>query len=95
MAGRELFVWYRVRPDKADKARAEVVAMQRSLMAEFPALKARLLQRGDASTWMETYASTDPGGVDALIEGAIAQAALDLADMLDGDRHVEAFSEAT
>ena len=95
MAGRELFVWYRVRADRADEARAQVAAMQRSLTAEFVHLEARLLVRSETCTWMETYASAAPGGIDARIETAIAAAARTLGAVVDGGRHVEAFTEAT
>ena len=99
MCERELFVWYRVKREHADTARAAVVAMQRSLGAKFPGLTARLLERDDgaSSTWMETYAR--PGaaaraGTDADVEAAIAAAAHSLASLIDGERHVEAFAVA-
>ena len=99
MAARELFVWYRVRKDRADAARAAALAMQRSLCAERPGLQARLLVRddGETSTWMETYslptrsAGDDPG-IDGAIEAAIAAAAEPLEGLIDGPRHVEAFA---
>ena len=79
MAARELFVWYRVRRERADDARAAVVALQRSLRSEWPGLQARLLVRdeGETSTWMETYSlparsAGDDAGIDAAIEAAIA-----------------------
>jgi hypothetical protein len=97
MAARELFVWYRVRKDRADAARAAALAMQRSLCAERPGLQARLLVRddGETSTWMETYSLPSPpagSGVDVAIEAAIAAAALRLEGLIDGPRHVEAFA---
>ena len=99
MAARELFVWYRVRPDRADAARVAVLAMQRSLCNERPGLHARLLVRDDAgtSTWMETYSLPSPStgdatGIDAAIEAAIAAAAGPLAGLIDGPRHAEAFA---
>jgi len=99
MAARELFVWYRVRRERADEARAAVLALQRSLRREWPALQARLLARDDSetSTWMETYslprrsAGDDPG-IDAAIEATIAAAAGPLEALIDGPRHVEAFA---
>ena len=99
MAARELFVWYRVRRDRADDARAAAFALQRSLRDTWPGLQARLLARddGDTSTWMETYSMAaqragGEGGIDAAIEAAIAAAALPLAALIDGPRHVEAFA---
>ncbi|MGZ8259193.1 MAG: DUF4936 family protein [Caldimonas sp.] len=98
---RELFVWYRVDPRRADAARAAVDAMQRALVAAVPELRSRLLIRRDAGvqTWMETYAlpvrsSDRRDGVDAGIEAAIATAALALRGVIDGERHVEAFDVA-
>jgi hypothetical protein len=95
---RELFVWYRVDARRADAARSAVEAMQRSLAATFPGLQARLLVRRDAGiqTWMETYARArltedERGGIDPDTEAAIAQAALSLRGVIDGERHVEAF----
>ena len=99
MAVRELFVWYRVRREHADEARAAVLALQRSLRSERPGLQTRLLVRddGETSTWMETYSLPSPSagddrGVDVAIEGAIAAAAVRLDDLIDGPRHVEAFA---
>lgn len=98
MAGRELFVWYRVRRERAEEARVAVVAMQRSLLSAWPGLQARLLVRDDgaSATWMETYSrapSSGAGrsGIDAGIEAAIAAAAAPLDDLIEGPRHVEAF----
>ena len=100
MAPRELFIWYRVRPEHADDARAAVVALQRSLRREWPGLQARLLVRDDGptSTWMEAYALPLPGtggdrdGIDGAIETAIAAAAESLEGLIDGRRHCEAFA---
>ena len=98
MCERELFVWYRVKREHADTARAAVAAMQRSLGAKFPGLTARLLERDDgaSSTWMETYArgAAARAGIDADVEAAIAAAAHSLASLIDGERHVEAFAVA-
>ena len=101
MAGRELFVWYRVRREQAAEARAAVLALQRSLHGGWPGLQARLLARdeGETATWMETYSLPARGagdngidGIDGTIEAAIAAAALSLEGVIDGPRHVEAFA---
>src|SRR5438309_11543467 len=101
MASRELFVWYRVRPESAEAARTAVFALQRSLRRQWPGLQARLLVRddGETSTWMETYSLTardtehDRGGIDGTIEAAIAAAAAQSLDGLtEGQRHCEAFA---
>ena len=94
MAARELFVWYRVRRERADDARAAVLALQRSLRNEWPGLQARLLARdgSETSTWMEIYSLPASGADDdAGIEAAIAAAALPLEGLIDGPRHVESF----
>ena len=97
MAARELFVWYRVRREHADEARATVAALQRSLQRDWPDLQARLLVRdgGETSTWMETYAL--PGssaGADRAFEAAVEAEAAAWASLRAGPRHVEAFSLA-
>ena len=96
---RELFVWYRVDADRAERIGVAVEAMQRSLEARFQGLCARLLTRDDGSgpqTWMETYAlregaATSSTGVDAAIQASIETAAAPIRPWLEGDRHVEAF----
>jgi hypothetical protein len=106
MAGRELFVWYRVRRERAEAARSVVASFQRALATRWPGLQARLLIRddGETATWMEAYARStrsdgdgsgngDRGGdgIDPEIEAAIAAAAEPLAALIEGPRHVEAF----
>ncbi len=95
---RELFVWYRVQGDRAERARAEVNAMQRTLEARCPGLHACLLMRDDGSgpqTWMETYASTEatthPHGINDVTQALIETAAVPIRHWLDSDRHVEGF----
>jgi len=100
MAGRELFVWYRVRHERIDEAAAVVGAMQRDLRSAWPGLRTGRLVRDDddaaAPTWMETYArdavdAAGASGIDGALEAAIAAAAQRLQPALDGPRHVEAF----
>ena len=93
---RELFVWYRVGPERAGAARIAVAAMQDELCADIDGLVARLLRRsGDdeaLQTWMEAYAR--PGydaGVDADTEARIEVRARSMAGLIDGARHGEAF----
>ena len=97
---RELFVWYRVAVDQAERVRVEVDAMQRALEAQCPDLRARLLIRDDApgpQTWMETYAfgdvatSVDATRIDDAMQARIEAAAAPIRHLLDGDRHVERF----
>lgn len=93
---RELFVWYRVRVERADVVRAEVSAMQDALCAEIDGLVPRLLCRSgdDAAlqTWMEAYARPAcEAGVDADTEARIEARARLLAGLIEGARHGEAF----
>lgn len=91
---RELYVYYRVRPEHASLARGVALKMQATLRARHAGLQARLLHRPHAAdavqTWMETYACT-PGGVDDTLQRHIATAAEVLAPWIDGTRHVEVF----
>jgi hypothetical protein len=98
MAGRELFVWYRVRRERAEAARSAVGELHRSVRATWPELDARLLVRdeGDTATWMETYSrsalgAADGRGIDAEIEAAINVAASPLEALIEGPRNTEAF----
>jgi hypothetical protein len=98
LRARELFVWYRVRDERKDEALASVRAMQRSLVAASPGLRARLLTRigvGGAQTWLETYAhagdAESGAGIDDAMANAIEAAARSLAVLIDGERHSEAF----
>lgn len=90
---RELFVWYRVAPARAQAAKAAVIDMQSALAIEMPGLEARLLVRSppgaDLQTWMEIYAR--PGGIDAAAEEVIDEQARALGPFIEGARHPEAF----
>ncbi len=96
---RELYVYYRVAPARADAARAVVTEAQAGLRTRHPGLVARLLRRADAAdpaasqTWMETYAL--PGsaeGVDAAVQAQVEAALAATLGLIDGVRHAEAFS---
>lgn len=95
---RELFIYYRLRPENAPAAEAAVRAFQAMLCEQHPQLIARLLHGADTTgtnrTWMETY-STDPArdaaGVTATLQADIESQARALLPWLDGSRHTEAF----
>jgi hypothetical protein len=95
---RELFIYYRVEAAKARDARAAVLAMQARLHAERPHIVARLMQRDDGNselqTWMETY-RTDPrhdaAGIGVALQAAIESASSDLQACVEGTRHTEVF----
>jgi len=94
---RELYVYYRVAPQRAATVLPQVLNMQARLRAEHAGLVARLLRRAELSsgieTWMETYSSNTDDGVTPALQAAIERAAA--ADAfcasLDGPRHTEAF----
>ncbi len=96
---RQLFIYWRVEPDRLPQALAAVRQAQAGLMAAWPGLTARVLERCDPAphaTVMEIYAA--PGGIDAdgeqRIGDALAGALVDaLAGIAPGSRHVEAFAE--
>jgi hypothetical protein len=95
---RELFVYYRVRADKAAEVLAAVQRLQQELCERHPGLSARRLCRpasGDGvQTCMETYAvsaKADAQGVGPALERDIETCARPLLPFLEGPRHVEAF----
>lgn len=95
---RELFIYYRSKPQDAGALTAAVRVLHASLKASHPALRCRLLRRPDRSdgwqTWMETY-STDPmrdaDGVTHEMQELIEAQAAALRPWIVGARHVEVF----
>lgn len=90
----ERYVYYRVRAAHAVAAFVAVTSLHAQLRREDPALALRLLRRPEApdgvQTWMEVHAR--PGGVtDAQGDTIERRAAVALAGLLDGPRHVERF----
>ncbi|MEO0317091.1 MAG: hypothetical protein RL404_768 [Pseudomonadota bacterium] len=84
----DLYVYYRVRAEDADRLQPQVEAMQRSLSHSHhvaAALKRRPEEHEGRQTWMEIYLDVPEHFASAL---AGAAAALTL---IDGDRHVETF----
>jgi hypothetical protein len=95
---RELFIYYRTRPDSAARVRTCVRDFQARLTAGHPGLAARLMCRPEsvdgATTWMETYSmdpTHSPLGVSPALALEIEQQAAGLAACLIGARHVEVF----
>lgn len=96
---RELFIYYKARPEDAAALQAAVETGQAALRSRHPGLVARLLRRREASsdgtiTWMETYAmshAAQAGGVSAAVERDIEAASERLGAWLVGARHVEVF----
>ena len=101
---RELFVYWKLDASRAEGAAVAAARMQTELLQAHPALEARFYRRSDIfsntlsnirndmATLMETYASSEPGGVGSLLQAAIeAAAARHLASWCSGPRHVETF----
>lgn len=98
MSVQELYIYYRSAHTHSQRVRAAVLLWQRELGSRQPALRCRLMRRGQPSdatlTWMEIYVSTDSSL--SLDEGAplrieLASGAPALSAWIDGQRHVEAF----
>ncbi len=93
---RALYVYYRVAAPQMAEAEARIRALQSQLMAQWPGLRARLLQRDEAkavaeATWMETYEHAE--GVSDACERGLAERVAALPQGLIGPRHVEVFGE--
>jgi hypothetical protein len=96
---RELFIYYRVRPDAVERALAAAQAMQEQLRSQHPGLTARLLRRQPEQepepTLMEVYSyrrEGEPPGVSRALEAQIAAAAIAaLSPFVAGERHTEVF----
>ena len=95
---RELFIYYRVRPDDTAPALAVVIAFQSGLSERHPHLRTRLLRRMDVidglQTWMETYSSDamhDTPGISAELQAEIETGAAALEPFVEGTRHTEVF----
>jgi hypothetical protein len=89
----DLYVYYRVREADAPALHGKVRAMQAAL-ADQHGVAGQLKRRPQASdglqTWMEVYAATEPGFLDAL-DAAASQAGL--STYIDGARHAEVFTD--
>ncbi len=87
----ELYIYYRVREDRAAQLAPQVIAMQQRLHADTGVqgqLKRRPLIKDGVQTWMEVYGAT-PTGFEAELNKAVKQSGI-LAS-IDGERHTEIF----
>jgi Domain of unknown function (DUF4936) len=93
--GCELYVYYRVCATDSAAVAQEVLAAHQRLMARWPQLETRLLQReeGPTTTWMEIY--RHPQGLDAPLLDQVRQAMAALPTQRDGPRHEERFVPCT
>lgn len=91
----EFYVYYRARCEHAPELQAAVRDMQAALSNRYKvhtALKRRPQAQDGRYTWMEVYADASPGFEAALAE-AVEQTGI--ASLIDGERHIEAFVEAS
>ena len=86
------YIYYRVRPEDMQHARAAVTTIQLSLRAE-TGIQGRLLRRGDDEcTWMEIYeAVADTGRFEAILGGLVEEYGLGTCLQADSRRHIERF----
>jgi len=91
----DLYVYYKVRNDQAPRLEARVRAMQARLAKRHGVavqLKRRLDTKDALQTWMEIYAGADAGFAVAV---AAAADEAGLADLIEGSRRTEIFTELT
>jgi hypothetical protein len=89
----DLYVYYRVRDEDADRLLARVRALQAELAAAHgvaPQLKRRPESPDGVQTWMEVYPAATAGFTEALAQAA---AAAGLAPLTAGPRHLEVFMD--
>ncbi len=87
----DLYVYYRVRDEDAERLLPRVRALQATLAAAHgvaPQLKRRPASADGVQTWMEVYPA-----VTAPFQQALAQAAAPLEPALAGPRHTEVFQD--
>ncbi len=87
------YIYYRVAPTEAARAR-KVVDLMQSALREDTGVHGRLLRRDDdPSTWMEVYeAVADPRAFEAALGRLLAQHGFDSCVAPDARRHTERFT---
>lgn len=89
----DLYVYYRVRDEDAERLLRRVRAMQAHLAAAHgvaPQLKRRPDHPDGVQTWMEVYPATPAGFTEALAQEA---GAAGLGTLIAGPRHAEVFMD--
>ena len=89
----DLYVYYRVRDEDAERLLPRIRALQGELAAAHgvaPQLKRRPESADGVQTWMEVYPSTPAGFTAALAQSATAAG---LATLIAGPRHTEVFMD--
>jgi hypothetical protein len=87
------YIYYRVAPSEAARARAVVDAVQAAL-GQDTGIQGRLLRRDDdPTTWMEIYEGVaDPLRFEAALDRLLAQHGFDGGMTSDSRRHIERFT---
>lgn len=87
------YIYYRVAPSEAARARAVIDAVQ-SALGQDTGIHGRLLRSDDdPSTWMEIYeAVADPPRFQAALDRLLAQHGFDGCMASDSRRHIERFT---
>ncbi|QGZ37728.1 uncharacterized protein DUF4936 [Pseudoduganella flava] len=93
----DLYVYYRVRDEDAERLLPRVRALQAALAAAHgvaPQLKRRPGSTDGMQTWMEVYPATAAGFTDALAQAvSTPDLAADLGALIAGPRHTEVFTD--
>jgi hypothetical protein len=92
----DLYVYYRVRDEDADRLLPRVRALQAALAAAHavaPQLKRRPGSTDGVQTWMEVYPATAAGFADALAQAVASADHADLGALIAGPRHTEVFTD--
>lgn len=86
------YIYYRVAPAEAARARAVIAAVQSALRQD-TGVQGRLLRRDDdASTWMEIYEGVaDSPGFEGALARLLAQHGFDGCMAADARRHTDRF----
>lgn len=86
------YIYYRVAPSDAARARTVVDAVQSALRRDTDIQGSLLRRDDDPSTWMEIYeAVADRPGFEAALERLLAQYKFDACLAVDAHRHTERF----
>ena len=87
------YIYYRVAPSEAARARAVVEKVQSALGLDM-GIQGRLLRSDDdPSTWMEIYEDVaDPPRFEAALDRLLAQHGFDGCVAFDSRRHIERFT---
>jgi hypothetical protein len=88
------YVYYRVPPENANRARAAVEAMQRELAATCGVSGRLLRRRDDESTWMEIYDNvSDRSDFEERLGGLVVRHALERLLVSGSSRKLEIFRD--